>query len=105
MSVASNDYTLTYPDGRTEIPFSQPNYNLNWQIYYDFAKPIKIPKGTKIHVDAWFDNSANNLSFAKTRPVRNPWFPVIVKTSGLSLFCAFFSLRRLRGLLCLHLRL
>src|SRR5437016_6502918 len=73
-------YTLTYPDGRTEIPFSQPNYNLNWQIYCDFAKPIKIPKGTKIHVDAWFDNSANNLSFAKTRPVRNLWFPVIVKT-------------------------
>ena len=53
-------YTLTYPDGRTEIPFSEPHYNFNWQIYYDFATPLKIPKGTKLHVDAWFDNSPNN---------------------------------------------
>jgi hypothetical protein len=53
-------YTLTYPDGNSEIVFSEPHYNFNWQIYYDFAKPLKIPKGTKLHVDAWFDNSLNN---------------------------------------------
>jgi hypothetical protein len=53
-------YTLTYPDGKSEIVFSEPHYNFNWQLYYDLAKPIRIPKGTKLHVDAWFDNSTNN---------------------------------------------
>jgi len=53
-------YTLTYPNGNSEIVFSEPRYNFNWQLYYDFAKPVKIPKGTKLHVEAWYDNSANN---------------------------------------------
>jgi hypothetical protein len=53
-------YTLTYPNGKSEIVFSEPRYNFNWQLYYDFAKPLKIPKGTKLHVDAWYDNSNNN---------------------------------------------
>jgi Copper type II ascorbate-dependent monooxygenase, C-terminal domain len=53
-------YTLTYPDGKSEIVFSEPHYNFNWQLYYDLAKPIKISKGTKLHIDAWYDNSANN---------------------------------------------
>jgi hypothetical protein len=53
-------FTLTYPDGKSEIVMNQPRYNFNWQFYYNLAQPIKIPKGTKLHVDAWFDNSANN---------------------------------------------
>ena len=53
-------YTLTYPSGKSEIVFSEPHYNFNWQLYYDLEKPIRIPKGTKLHIDAWFDNSANN---------------------------------------------
>ena len=51
-------YTLQYPDGKKEIVLSVPNYNFNWQLGYDTS--IKIPKGTKMHVDAHFDNSANN---------------------------------------------
>ena len=51
-------YTLQYPDGRKEIVLSVPNYNFNWQLGYDTS--IRIPKGTKMHVDAHFDNSANN---------------------------------------------
>jgi hypothetical protein len=53
-------YTLTYPNGKSEIVFSEPHYNFNWQLYYDYAKPLRIPKGTKLHVDAWYDNSTNN---------------------------------------------
>jgi len=51
-------YTLEYPDGRKEIVLNVPRYDFNWQLGYDTS--IKVPKGTKLHVDAHFDNSVNN---------------------------------------------
>jgi tetratricopeptide (TPR) repeat protein len=36
------------------------NYNFSWQLSYDLAKPILLPKGTRIQCTAHFDNSANN---------------------------------------------
>ena len=53
-------YTLTYPDGKSQIVLSEPSYNFNWQFTYELAETIKIPKGTRLHVDAWYDNSSNN---------------------------------------------
>jgi hypothetical protein len=53
-------YTLTHPDGRTEIPLSVPKYNFGWQLGYDLATPIHVEKGTRLHVSAHYDNSANN---------------------------------------------
>ena len=51
-------YTLIYPDGRQEVVLNVPRYDFNWQLGYNTS--IKIPKGTKLHVDAHFDNSVNN---------------------------------------------
>jgi hypothetical protein len=51
-------YTLEYPDGRKEVVLSVPRYDFNWQLGYQTS--IQVPKGTKLHVDAHFDNSANN---------------------------------------------
>ncbi len=53
-------YTLEYPDGRKEIVLNVPRYDFNWQLGYNPAKPIKVPKGTKLVVSAHFDNSASN---------------------------------------------
>ncbi len=53
-------YQLTYPNGETETILSVPRYDFNWQLGYDVAQPIKIPKGTRMKVTAHFDNSANN---------------------------------------------
>ncbi|MDA1055145.1 MAG: redoxin domain-containing protein [Planctomycetota bacterium] len=53
-------YTAHYPDGRTEILLSVPNYDFNWQHRYRFAEPLLIPKGTTIECVAHFDNSADN---------------------------------------------
>jgi peroxiredoxin len=53
-------YTAHYPDGRTEILLSVPNYDFSWQHRYRFAEPFPIPKGTTIECVAHFDNSANN---------------------------------------------
>jgi hypothetical protein len=49
-----------YPDGRTEAILSVPKYDFNWQTEYVFKQPLKLPKGTKIHSTAWYDNSAAN---------------------------------------------
>jgi len=51
-------YKLIYPDGREEVVLHVPHYDFNWQLGYDTS--IKVPKGTKLHVDAHFDNSPNN---------------------------------------------
>lgn len=51
-------WTLEYPDGRTEVVLNVPRYDFNWQLGYDTS--IKIPAGTKLHVDVHFDNSVNN---------------------------------------------
>jgi hypothetical protein len=51
-------YSLIYPDGRKEVVLSVPRYDFNWQLGY--WKTVKVPKGTKLHVDAHYDNSVNN---------------------------------------------
>ncbi len=53
-------YRLVYPDGKTETVLNVPKYDFNWQLGYDVATPIHVPKGTKLVVHAHFDNSANN---------------------------------------------
>ena len=54
------EYRLTYPDGREEVVLAVPRYDFNWQTYYEFAKPIAVPKGSKVLAIAHYDNSANN---------------------------------------------
>jgi hypothetical protein len=53
-------YRLKYPNGETETILSVPKYDFNWQLGYDLAKPIRVPKGTRLIVTAHYDNSANN---------------------------------------------
>jgi hypothetical protein len=54
------EYRVTYPDGRSETLFRMPKYNFNWQITYQLAQPLKLPKGTVITAVAHYDNSPNN---------------------------------------------
>ena len=54
------EYRATYPDGRSEILLSVPGYDFNWQTSYRLAKPTPLPKGTRLHCTAHFDNSAGN---------------------------------------------
>ena len=35
-------------------------FDFNWQLGYDFAKPVVSPKDTRLETTAHFDNSANN---------------------------------------------
>jgi hypothetical protein len=54
----SAQYKLIYPDGREEIVLNVPHYNFNWQLTYRTS--LKIPKGSRMHVEFRYDNSANN---------------------------------------------
>ena len=82
-------YRLTYPDGRSEIVLRVPRYDFNWQIGYDVRRPIKVTPGTRLRVDAHFDNSPANRAnpdptvdvFGGTQSweeMMNPFFGVVV---------------------------
>ncbi len=49
-----------YPDGHRETLLSVPEYNFNWQITYRPVQPIHLPKGSRVEIEAHFDNSRNN---------------------------------------------
>jgi hypothetical protein len=53
-------YRVVYPGGDSETILSVPRYDFSWQLVYSLAKPIALPKGTRIECIAHFDNSANN---------------------------------------------
>lgn len=54
------EYKAFYPDGKTEILLNVPEYDFSWQTAYYFKQPRAIPKGTKIMVTGYFDNSTKN---------------------------------------------
>jgi len=59
------------PDGSSQIISYVGNFNFNWMtnyIYADDAAPV-LPKGTMIHVTAWYDNTKNN----KNNPDPEQW--------------------------------
>ncbi|HUE84937.1 MAG TPA: cytochrome c [Vicinamibacterales bacterium] len=64
------EYTVTYPDGRSEIVLSVPTYDFNWQTDYVFATPLRLPKGSILKSVAHYDNSKDNPSSPDpTQPV------------------------------------
>ena|SRR5471030_214505 len=62
MHVRGKDFLFkaAYPTGESETLLSVPKYDFNWQLGYEEAKPVALPKGTRIECTAHHDNSANN---------------------------------------------
>jgi hypothetical protein len=59
------------PDGSNQIVSYVGKFNFNWMtnyIYADDAAPV-FPKGTVIHVSAWYDNTKAN----KFNPDPDQW--------------------------------
>ena len=57
----------TLPDGTKQWLIWIKDWDLNWQAVFEYAKPIFLPKGSKLHMRWAYDNSADN--------VRNPNHP------------------------------
>jgi len=58
----SSTFTVAYPDGREELALSVPNYDFNWQRYFQLEEPIHVPAGTRLIHRTVYDNSEANLS-------------------------------------------
>ena len=50
-------YVATYPDGSDEVLIDMPVYDQTWQLSYRYREPKLIPKGTRIDVSGWYDNT------------------------------------------------
>jgi hypothetical protein len=59
------------PDGRTQTVSYVDNFNFNWMTNYIYADDVipAFPKGTIIHVSAWYDNTRAN----KNNPDPDQW--------------------------------
>jgi hypothetical protein len=53
-------YKLIFPDGKEQVVLNVPRYDFNWQLGYELAQSINIPKGTKLVIVGHYDNSVNN---------------------------------------------
>lgn len=55
-------YDIIFPDGKTETVLWVPHYDFGWQTTYMLTEPMHLPKGSKMHCVAHFDNSADNYA-------------------------------------------
>jgi hypothetical protein len=55
-------YDVIYPDGKQETLLWIPRYDFGWQTTYELAEPKRLPRGSKMHCVAHFDNSSDNLA-------------------------------------------
>jgi hypothetical protein len=61
--------TATYPDGTVRPLIHIDDWDFSWQGTYAFARPVPLPRGTRIDIVAVFDNSAENVR-QPSRPPR-----------------------------------
>ena len=53
-------YELTTPTGEREVLLDVPRYDFNWQLFYQYAEPRLMRRGSRIDFTAWYDNSDRN---------------------------------------------
>jgi hypothetical protein len=78
--------TVTEPSQQPQVLIDIPTWNYNWQDEYYYERPIRLKAGTKLVVEAVFDNSAANPSNPSSPPKRVTWGE---ETTDEMLFCFF----------------
>ncbi|MDZ4829072.1 MAG: hypothetical protein SGJ09_02600 [Phycisphaerae bacterium] len=63
----------TLPDGKKVELLTIPRWNFNWQMRYDFATPVRLPKGTVVEGRLVYDNSGDNPNNPHVPPERVTW--------------------------------
>ena len=56
----SIEVTAHRPDGTIETLIWARDYHYDWQPEYRFRKPVLLPRGTRVELTAYLDNSDNN---------------------------------------------
>lgn len=65
-------YTAVYPDGSEELLLDVPEYDFNWQSFYELNESKLLPAGTRVEMEFWFDNSyerGEQIGFDPERPI------------------------------------
>jgi mono/diheme cytochrome c family protein len=52
--------TATLPDGTVKPLVWVPDWDFNWQETYAYREPLALPKGTRVKLTAYYDNSEKN---------------------------------------------
>lgn len=65
----SVEATAYRPDGSIEVLIVARDYRYDWQPTYFFKQPVPLPRGTRIEVTAYLDNSDNNRNLPNDPPV------------------------------------
>jgi hypothetical protein len=78
--------TATQPNKKPEVLIDIPVWDYNWQDEYYYEQPIRLQAGTRIVVEAVFDNSVDNPSNPSSPPKRVTWGE---ETTDEMLFCFF----------------
>jgi hypothetical protein len=68
----SMEMRAVYPSGEVEKLLWVPNYDFNWQLWYQLPPGKALPQGTRIEASGTFDNSPGNKTNPDpTKPVRS----------------------------------
>ncbi|MDR3637581.1 MAG: alpha/beta hydrolase fold domain-containing protein [Isosphaeraceae bacterium] len=53
-------YELIRTNGERQVLLDVPRYDFNWQLFYRFAEPVRVPVGSRVRYVGWYDNSDKN---------------------------------------------
>ena len=65
--------TAYLPDGTVLPMIWIKDWNFNWQDQYLYDKPLRLPKETRLELEAYYDNSADNPRNPSTPPRTVTW--------------------------------
>jgi hypothetical protein len=71
--VVSLQATAYRPDGSEEVLIWTRRYQFDWEPTYYFRQPVALPKGTRVEVIAYFDNSEENQKNPNDPPKPVRW--------------------------------
>jgi len=63
----------TFPDGKKMDLVAIKDWDFNWQETYQFKESLKLPRGTRIRLEAKYDNSPDNPSNPSNPPRDVRW--------------------------------
>lgn len=63
----------TFPDGSTRDLVVVKDWDFTWQETYQFREPMELPRGTRVRVEAHYDNSSNNPNNPSNPPKAVRW--------------------------------
>lgn len=65
--------TARFPDGTRKTLVDIQDWDFNWQDIYHFKEPVALPKGTKVTMVSYYDNSTENPNNPNNPPREIRW--------------------------------